>query len=251
MIGAIGAGLGIIQGVASMFGTKPQPPIQDRSREIGAAAYGNTLSRRKTEILNQYRQRAYQRKVGQVTKQFDENFAAANASFQTEQAKFGEQMMAFAFQKEGMLRQLMEAEGYAAATESYGRSADRVRAIKTLGDYGRSESQFIESVISAQAQYGRNLGGISGALAQANTSAMAPLMDGPPLPEMAASGYMPAYTRVGGGGGGGGFFNTAMKIMGGVQSGLTMYKSFDSAFNPDSVFTKGRGGGTTNNYYYA
>lgn len=250
MIGAIGAGLGIVQGVASMFGTKPTPPIKDRSSEIGAAAYGNTLSRRKTEIMNAYRQRAYERKVQQVNKQFEENFAAANASYQTEQAKFGEQMMAFAFQKEGLMRQLLEAEGYAAATETYGKSADRAKAIKTLGDYGRNQTQFVQSIASAQRQYGRDLGGIGGALRQANMNTIAPIMDGGPLMEMAASGYTPAYTRYSGGSGGGGFFNTAMKIMGGVQSGLSMYKSFDSAFNPDSVFTKGRGG-TTNNYYYA
>ncbi|AGG91309.1 hypothetical protein SWQG_00012 [Synechococcus phage S-RIP2] len=230
-IGAISAGLGIVQGVASIFGSKP---VQDRSAQIGAAAYNNLLSQRKTEIMNAYRQRAFDRKVEQVYKQFDENFAAANASFQTEQAKFGEQMMAFAFQKEGMMRQLMEAEGYAAATESYGRSADRAKAIKTLGDYGRNNAKFIESVVSAQRQYGRDVGGIGGSLAQANVSASAPIIDGGPISEMAPRGYIPPYTQ----NQGGGFFNTAMKVMGGIQSGLSMYKQFDTAFNPDSAFRK-------------
>ena len=36
----IGAGMGILQGVSSMFATKP---VQDRSSQIGAAAYNNTL----------------------------------------------------------------------------------------------------------------------------------------------------------------------------------------------------------------
>ena len=96
-ITAIGAGVGLFQGLSSMFATKP---VQDRSSQIGAAAYNNTLGMYKTRMLNEYRQRAYERKVAQVTKQFDENFAAANASFQTEQAKYAEQMMQFAFQKE-------------------------------------------------------------------------------------------------------------------------------------------------------
>ena len=227
----IGAALGIAQAGLSIFGSKP---VQDRSAQIGAAAYNNLLSQRKTEIMNGYRKRAFERKVEQVYKQFDENFAAANASFQTEQAKFGEQMMAFAFQKEGMMRQLMEAEGYAAATESYGRSADRAKAIKTLGDYGRNNAKFIESVVSAQRQYGRNVGGISGSLAQANMNTMAPIIDGGPISEMAPRGYIPPFTQ----NQGGGFFNTAMKVMGGIQSGLGVYKQFDTAFNPDSAFRK-------------
>lgn len=241
-IGAISAGLGLAQFGLSLFGTKP---VKDNASQIGAAAYNNTLGMYKTRMLNEYRQRAYERKVAQVTKQFDENFAAANASFQTEQAKYAEQMMQFAFQKEGLLNELMKAEGVAAATETYGRSADRARAIQTLGEYGRNQARFVESVTSAQRQYGRNIGGIGGALRQANMNTIAPIMDGGPMRQMESRGYMPAYTRSSGGGG---FFNTAMKIMGGVQSGLSMYKQFDSAFNADSIFHKGKGQ-TINNYY--
>jgi hypothetical protein len=228
-IGAISAGLGLAQFGLSLFGEKP---VQDRSAQIGAAAYNNTLGMYKTRMLNEYRQRAYERKVQQVTKQFDENFAAANASFQTEQAKFAEQMMSFAFQKEGLLNELMQAEGYAAATETYGKSADRARAIQTLGEYGRNQAQFVQSIASAQRQYGRNVGGIGGALRQANMRTIAPIMGGGPMMEMESRGYMPSYTQSTGGG----FFNTAMKIMGGVKSGLGVYKQFDSAFNTNSIF---------------
>jgi len=242
VIGGIGAALGLAQFGLSMFAEKP---VQDRSAQIGAQAYNSTLGMYKTRMLNEYRQRAYERKVAQVTKQFDENFAAANASFQTEQAKFAEQMMSFAFQKEGLLNELMQAEGYAAATETYGKSADRVKAIQTLGEYGRNQAQFVETIASAQRQYGRNIGGISGALRQANMSTIAPIMGGGPMMEMESRGYMPSYTQSSGGG----FFNTAMKIMGGVKSGLGVYKQFDSAFNPDSVFTRGKGNTTTINNY--
>ena len=68
----------------------------------------------------------------------------------------------------------MQAEGIAAATETYGRSADRARAIQTLGEYGRNQARFVESVTSAQRQYGRNVGGIGGALRQANMNTIAP-----------------------------------------------------------------------------
>ena len=213
----IGAALGIASGVASMFGGGGQ---------AAATAYQNTLSIEKTKIMNDYRKRAYERTVKRVKEQFNENYAAANASFQTEQAKFAEQMMSFAFQKEGLMQQLQQAEGYAAATESYGKSADRAKAIQTIGDYGRSEVKYAESVSSAQRQYGRNVSGISGALNQANVATTAPILDGAPMPEMAAKQYQAP----------GGFFNTAMKIMGGVQTGLSMYKQADMAFNSDSIF---------------
>ena len=108
MLDALSIGLGVAQAGLSIFGSKPK--VVDNSAKIGAAAYQNVMSRRKTEIMNEYRKRAFERKVEQVYKQFDENFAAANASFQTEQAKYSEQLMSFAFAKEGMLRQLAEAE---------------------------------------------------------------------------------------------------------------------------------------------
>ena len=219
MIEPISAGIGIVSGIASIFGGGGQ---------AAQTAYQNTLSIQKTKIMNAYRKRAYERTVKRVKEQFNENYAAANASFQTEQAKFAEQMQAFAYQKEGLMQQLQQAEGYAAATETYGRSAERAKAIQTLGDYGRSEARYAQSVSSAQRQYGRNLGGISGQLEQANQAAIAPILDGAPIPEIAAKQYEAP----------GGFFNTAMKIMGGVQTGLSAYKNFDSVFNPNSKFVK-------------
>ena len=57
--------------------------------------------------------------------------------------------------------------------------------------------------------------------------------------EMESRGYIPSYTKSSGGG----FFNTAMKIMGGIKSGLGVYKQFDQAFNPNSVFNPNRHGG--------
>ena len=220
MIEPISAGVGIVSGVASMFGG---------SSQAAAQAYQSTLARRRAEIMNAYRKRAYERQVEQVQRQLDENYAAANASFQTEQAKFGEQMMAFAFQKEGLMQQLQQVEGYAAATETYGKSAERAKAIKTLGDYGRNKRKFIENVASAQRQYERNLGGIAGAAAQATMSTVQPISGGGPIPEMVPNA--PSSS--------GGFFNTAMKIMGGIQTGLSAYQQFDTAFNPNSVYRRG------------
>ncbi len=77
---AIGAVLGVASGVASMFGGRP-----DNSAQIGAQAYQNTLSRRKTQIMNDYRSSAYERTVQQVYKQFDENYADADEIVKAEE----------------------------------------------------------------------------------------------------------------------------------------------------------------------
>ena len=92
--------------------------------------------------MNAYRKRAYERTVKRVKEQFNENYAAANASFQTEQAKFAEQMMAFAYQKEGLMQQLQQAEGYAAATETWEKR--RKSQSINLGDYGRNATSTLK-----------------------------------------------------------------------------------------------------------
>ena len=97
-------------------------------------------------------------------------------------------------------------------------------------DYGRNNAKFVESIASAQRQYGRNIGGISGALDQANLATSQPIIGGAPIAELEARGYNAPIQS------GGGFFNTAMKIMGGVQTGLGVYKQADMAFNPNSKF---------------
>src|SRR5210317_2656060 len=112
----LSAGLGIMSMAGSIMGSNSKAAQQAASLE-----YSNTLNRHKTDLINKYRQRAHERRVDRVRDQLKENFSAANASWQTEQARFIEQMMGFSFQQADMTKQLLEAEGYAAATETYGR----------------------------------------------------------------------------------------------------------------------------------
>jgi hypothetical protein len=189
------------------------------AQQAASLEYSNTLNRRKTDIINKYRQRAYEKRVDRVRDQLQENFSAANASWQTEQARFIEQMLGFSFQQSDMTKQLLEAEGYAAATETYGKSAERAAAIQTLGDYGRSNARFLESVSSAARQSGRNMAQISGQMQQADMNAIGTVYEAPMM-EMAVTKYQPAS----------GGLNSALTIMNGVTAGL------NTAFQADKMF---------------
>ena len=102
----LSAGLGIMSMAGSIMGAQSKAAQQAASLE-----YSNTLNRHKTNLINKYRQQAYERRVDRVRDQLKENFSAANASWQTEQARFIEQMLGFSFQQADMTKQLLQAEG--------------------------------------------------------------------------------------------------------------------------------------------
>lgn len=210
----LSAGLGIMSMAGSIMGSSSKA-----AQQAAALEYSNTLNRRKTEIINKYRQRAYERRVDRVRDQLKENFSAANASWQTEQARFIEQMLGFSFQQADMTKQLLQAEGYAAATETYGKSAQRAAALETLGDYGRSNARFLESVASAARQSGRNMAQISAQAKQADMNAIGTVYEAPMM-EMHVNKYQP---KTGG-------LNSALTIMNGVSAGL------NTAFQADKMF---------------
>ncbi len=210
----LSAGLGIMSMAGSIMGAQSKAAQQAASLE-----YSNTLNRHKTNLINKYRQQAYERRVDRVRDQLKENFSAANASWQTEQARFIEQMLGFSFQQADMTKQLLQAEGYAAATETYGKSSDRAIALETLGDYGRNNARFLETVASAHRQSGRNMAQISGQFQQADTQAMGTIYEAP-MPEMHVGKYQPK----------GGGLNSALTIMNGLSAGL------NTAFQADKMF---------------
>ena len=121
-----------------------------------------------------------------------------------------------------MTKQLLQAEGYAAATETYGKSSDRAIALETLGDYGRNNARFLETVASAHRQSGRNMAQISGQFQQADTQAMGTIYEAP-MPEMHVGKYQ--YKNGG--------LNSALTIMNGLSA---FFKNTSSAFllNPST-----------------
>ena len=210
----LSAGLGIMNMAGSIMGAQSQA-----AQQAAALEYSNTLNRHKTDIINRYRQRAYEKRVDRVRDQLQENFSAANASWQTEQARFMEQMLGFSFQRADMTKQLLQAEGYSAATETYGKSAERAAALETLGDYGRSNARFLQTVASAARQSERNMAQISGQAEQADLQAIGTVYEAP-IPEMHVAKYQPKS----------GGLNTALTIMNGLSAGL------NTAFTADKLF---------------
>ena len=179
----ISAGLGLISGIGKANAQADQMAAQN-----AAGVYKNALSIARTRMMNEYKQRAYQRQVDRVREQMTENFKAANASWQTEQARLQEQFLGFSDQRQTLIKQLMKAEGYAAATESYGRSADRAIAIATAAEFGNSEARLALTEQSAIRQSTRNLGKIGGQAYQADMRAYGSIIEGP-IPEMAETTY--------------------------------------------------------------
>jgi len=205
----VAAIMGGVSGISSMIGSNAKQNAESARR--AGITYQNVLSQRKTQAMNAYRERAHQRKVERVREQMVENFKGANAAWQTEQARFNEQLLGFTFNKEALNQQLLQAEGYAAATEQFGRSAERAAAISTTGRYGRAAVKMDLSEASARRQFGRNLGKIAGDAYQADMSAYGSIVEGP-IPEMAQSTYQAP---------GGGGLNTALTIAGAAQSFLS------------------------------
>jgi len=209
---ALGAILGIAQAGLSIAGGLGQS-----GPSSAGSVFSNTLARRKTQLMNQMRQRAYQRQIGRVKEQYKNNFAAANTAYQQEQARFNEQLMEFAFQKESQVRQLLQAGGVSSAGEQMGRSADRAAAIGIMGEYGRNQAIMAENLISAEKQANRNMQQIAGQNQSADMQAYGTILEAP-LPEMAPTEYTPPPPSNGG-------LNTLLTIGQGIVSGASVYAS--------------------------
>lgn len=202
---AISAGLSGIMGAMGASAESQAAIAKEASTQ-----YSNTLSIAKTRMMNQMRERAHQRKVDRVREQMLENFKAANSSWQTEQARLQEQFLGFSDQRQALIKQLMQAQGYAAATESYGRSADRAIALGTEAQFGNSEARLALSEQSALKQSARNMSKIAGQAYAADVQAHGTILEGP-IPEMAETTYQGSGFNSG--------LNTALKVGQGLISG--------------------------------
>ena len=213
---AISAGLSGITGMLGGNAKENQMAAQE-----AAGAYKNTLSIARTRIMNEYNQRAYRRQVDRVREQMIENFKAANSSWQTEQARLQEQFLGFSDKRQALIKQLMQAEGYAAASETYGRSADRAIALATAAQFGNSEARLALTEQSAIRQSTRNMGKIGGQAYQADMRAYGSIVEGP-IPEMAQTAYQGSGFNHG--------LNMALSIGGGILAGAKAGAQMDAAY---------------------
>jgi len=214
--------LPIMMGLQGIMGFgKAQAQSSQIAAQEAAGVYKNTLSIARTRMMNEYRERAHRRQVDRVREQMTENFKAANASWQTEQARLQEQFLGFSDQRQTLIKQLMAAEGYAAASETYGRSADRAIALATAAQFGNSEARLALTEQSAIRQSTRNMGKIGGQAYQADMRAYGSIVEGP-IPEMAQTAYQGSGFNHG--------LNAALAIGGGILAGAKAGAQIDAAY---------------------
>lgn len=212
---AISIGLGVGQAALSFFGD------QQDIGAISAGAYQTKLAQRQAEIVNAAQNRAYARLLQNATRQFGENFAEANSTSSVNQAKFQEQLLSFAFAKESMLRNAQRVEGAANATESYGKTKDRMKAIKALGDAGRQQAKYAESVASAYGQVERtNQRLFNNQLRQANQGIIEQVGNRP-MPQFVPGDYQAPQPSG----------NALLKIGNALLGGIQTAQRFDPLFD--------------------
>jgi hypothetical protein len=111
-------------------------------------AYSNSINQFRVEQQNNQIAAAFGAKVDFVQNQIENNFAAAQASWVAEQMRLNEVYDTAAYKSQAMQKLLKEALGTQAAREVYGKSARRGALVSTLGAYGRSRAQLVDSLMS-------------------------------------------------------------------------------------------------------
>jgi len=150
MIGAILGGAQFALGAANaLFG-------QDNS-EAANQAFQNTFQNAMIRYNNQKTEDNYKLALANARDQMGLNYEAANRAWMSEQVRLNEIYYKAAFQHQGMMKQLIDAQGSNNAREVYGASARRANLVSTLGEYGRTRAQMTESLISASQQTMRNM----------------------------------------------------------------------------------------------
>ena len=188
ILNPVSAALGVAQlgmGIAGAFGEQ-----QKHLDQVRQGTFSNMLSRRKTQMMNEYRQRAYGRQVDFAKMQQEFNADAASRAYVSEQIRFNEQMAEFAFNNVNFQKNLTEQMGKTAAGERYGKSAQRIAAVESLGQYGRNQAILAKSLASAARQSEANLAQASRQHFQADYQVYGSIMEGP-LMEMAEPMYQP------------------------------------------------------------
>jgi len=214
----IAAALGIASGGMSAFSS-----IFGGDSQAAAGAYQNTLSQAKTGIMNAYKERAFGRATDATKEQIGENASAYSRATAQERSRFNEQLYGFSTQRQSSIKELIQSQGMANASERYGRSAGRMKSIEIMGNYGRNQRIFTDSVASAGRQYGRNQDAFARSRYEADRGAVAQL-------SAAGDSYMPEMAQTSFQGGGNSFLKIANGLMSGAQTGLSMYGQLGGKF---------------------
>jgi hypothetical protein len=147
---ALVAGLG--QAGMGIFGSMSQ-----RADEAAQTSYQNTFQNLMIDAQNRRQKDLFGRQIDQFRTQQGFNADAANRAYEAEQRRLNEQFTSAAFQRQGMLQSLLEAQGENNAEMRFGNSARRANLLSTLGNYGRNQAMLAESLASARNQSSRNM----------------------------------------------------------------------------------------------
>lgn len=113
-----------------------------------STTFNNLMGEFKAQRQNDQIVKQFSAKVDFVKNQLENNFIGAQASWISEQMRLNEVYDSAAYKSESMRKQLTQTMGAAAAREVYGKSARRGALVSTLGAYGRSRAQLVDSLMS-------------------------------------------------------------------------------------------------------
>lgn len=213
---------GVGQAALGIFGG-----MSSAANEAASAAYNNTYQNLMINAGNRQRRDIFSRQLDQANTQMGYNADAANRAYAAEQRRLNEVFTQTAFQRQGMLENLIQAQGENNARERYGNSARRSNLVGTLGNYGRQQAILAESLASARGQSARNMEEIS----RQRLSADFQTWQGISIPP-SMEANIPAPRMSG--------MNTALMIGNSVMGGFNTYSSLRApssggfGFNPSS-----------------
>lgn len=232
-------GLGVAQTGLSIFGG-----LKSRSAEKKAerkakkqAAYNTAASNAMKRFENEDIKRIYGIQLQQAGEQVGLNRAAANRAYISEQRRLNEAFAGAAFENQGLTSSLAQIQGTNAATEVFGRSAQRIRDIEGLGNFGRASAMLASNLSRTAEQTGYNMEDIYRQNEMADINTLRQVSIAPRT--QAISGYNPKYYGAGGGGGA----NTGLMIANALMSGVNTYMGLKPPGGGGGSF----GGGSTPN----
>lgn len=214
-LGAASTGLGILGGISAK---KRQKKAERDARK--QAAYGATFSNVMKRFENEDIKRIYGIQLQQATEQIGLNRAAANRAYISEQRRLNEAFASAAFEKQGLISNLSQVQGTNAAAEVFGRSAERIRGIEGLGNYGRQQAILADNLSRAAGQTGFNMEEIQRQNEMADINTLRPVSVPPST--QAIGQFRPGF----GSGSSGGGANTGLMIGNALLQGVSTYLQF-------------------------
>ena len=212
----------IIGGVSLLFGAGSS--ILGSNSAKNAQIYQDTLAKEQSRIQNAYKGRAFGRATDATKEQIGENANAYSRATAQERARFNEQLYGFSTQRQSSIKDLIQSQGMANASERYGKSAARMNAVEIMGNYGRNQQIFTDSVASAGRQYNRNQDAYNQARYEADRQSVSSLA-------AAGESYLPGMSQSSYQGNNNSFLTIANGLMTGMKTGLDTYTTLGGNFN--------------------